>query len=114
MADPNRPHHHGRVTEKSDQDARVRELQDELRHLLSQWDPIGVYDASSDCPPGEYDCLLGPLLTRLARHDSRADLSQYLWNEVEHHFGLDPVGSGTDTFAERLIAWYAAKNQGSS
>jgi hypothetical protein len=86
-------------------------LQDELRCLLNRWDPIGVYDESLDFPPDEYDCLLGPLLTRLGRHDSRAELSEYLWREVEGHFGLDPDRRGTDGFADRLLAWYAGKNQ---
>jgi hypothetical protein len=87
-------------------------LQDELRCLLNRWDPIGVYDESLDLPADEYDCLRGPLLTRLANHDSRADLSEYLWHEIEDHFGLDPLQSGTDAFTDRLLAWYAAKNQG--
>jgi len=51
------------------------------------------------------------LLNILARGDSRADLSEYLWHEVEDHFGLDPIQSGTDSFADRLLAWYAAKKQ---
>jgi hypothetical protein len=73
----------------------------------------GVYDELTGTPPDEYDCLLGPLLTRLARGDSRASLSEYLWHEVEDHFGLDPVRCGTDGFADRLQAWYAAKSQAS-
>jgi len=75
---------------------RLADLQDELRYLLNRWDPIGIYDEVLNYPPDEYDCLIGPLLTRLARHDSRATLSEYLWNEVENHFGLDPVRCGTD------------------
>jgi hypothetical protein len=67
-----------------------------------------------DFPANEYDCLLGPLLTRLARSDSRASLSEYLWHEAEDHFGLDPVRCGTDKFADQLLAWYAAKNRHSS
>lgn len=90
---------------------RLAALQDELRYLLNEWDPIGVYDESLDFPPDEYDCLLAPLLTRLARRDSRADLSEYLWHEIEDHFGLDPLRTGTDGFADCLFAWYAAKNQ---
>src|SRR6202011_2303431 len=46
---------------------------------------------------------------RLARRDSRADLSEYLWYEVQEHFGLDPVRCGTDGFADRLLAWYAGQ-----
>jgi hypothetical protein len=88
----------------------LADLQDELRYVLNHWDPIGIYDEMLNYPPDEYDCLIGPLLTRLARHDSRATLSEYLWNEVETHFGLDPVRCGTDSFADRLLAWYAAKN----
>ena len=85
------------------------DLRDELRYLLNRWDPIGIYDESLDFPPDEYDCLIGPILTRLARRDSRASFSEYLWNELENHFGLDPVRCGTDAFADRLQAWYAAK-----
>jgi len=82
--------------------------QDELRNLLDRWHPIGIYDEEMDFPPGEYDCLIGPLPTRPGRHDARASLSEHLWYEI---FGLDPVRCGTDHFADRLLAWYAAKNQ---
>ena len=90
---------------------RLFALQDELRYLLNRWDPIGVYDELLHFPPDEYDCLLSPLLIRLTRGDSRADLSEYLWHEVEEHFRLDPVRCGTDSFADQLLTWYAAKNQ---
>jgi hypothetical protein len=88
---------------------RLAGLQAELRYLLNRWDPIGVYDESLNFPPDEYDCLIGPLLVRLAGGDSRADLSEYLWREIKEHFGLDPVLVGTDDFADRLLAWFAAK-----
>jgi hypothetical protein len=68
-----------------------------------------VYDEESDNPPDEYDCQIGPLLQRLARGDSRAELSEYLWCELEDHFGLDPGIDGTNAFADRLLAWFAAK-----
>jgi hypothetical protein len=99
------------VTEEAARPESLSALQDDLRCLLNWWDPIGVHDASLDFPPDEYDCLLGPLLTRLGRHDSQADLSEFLWHEVEDHFGLDPGRCGTDAFADRLQAWYATKNQ---
>jgi hypothetical protein len=89
---------------------RLPDLQDELRYLLNGWDPIGIHDEPLDFPPDEYDCLIAPILTRLARRDGRASFSEYLWNEIENHFGLDPVRCGTDAFADRLLAWYAAKN----
>jgi hypothetical protein len=91
-----------------DQD-RIADLQDGLRYLLNRWDPIAIYDEALNFPPDEYDCLIGPLITRLARHESRATLSEYLWNQIEDHFGLDPVRCGTDSFADCLLAWYATK-----
>jgi hypothetical protein len=90
---------------------RSADLQNEMRYLLNRWDPIGIYDADLDFPPDEYDCLISPILSRLAHRDSRASLSEYLWHEIEDHFGLDPVQCGTDRFADRLLAWYAAKDQ---
>jgi hypothetical protein len=91
----------------------LADLTSELRYLLNRWDPIGVYDADLDRPPDEYDCLIGPILTRLARGDSRASFSEYLWYQLKDHFGLDPVAHGTDAVADRLQAWYAGKNAGS-
>jgi hypothetical protein len=28
----------------------------------------------------------------------------YLWQEIEDHFGLDPIRCETDRFADRLLA----------
>lgn len=102
-----------RVTDPQLDHGRLADLQGELRYLLNRWDPIGVYDGETDVPPGEYDCLTGPILTRLARGDSRAAFSEYLRTEIESHFGLDAVRCGTDAFADRLQAWFAAKNASS-
>jgi hypothetical protein len=77
--------------------------QQNLRYLLNQWDPVGVADLVED----EYDCLLAPLWSRLTLGASRAALSEYLWFELQDHFGLDPVHHGTDLFADRLVAWAA-------
>jgi hypothetical protein len=53
-------------------------------------------------------CLLAPLWTRLTSGTTRASLSEYLWFELQDHFGLDPVRCGTDSFADRLLAWAAS------
>jgi hypothetical protein len=81
----------------------------ELRSLLNQWDPIGVYDGKLNCPPDEYDCLLGPLLTRLSHGNGRAELDEFLRREMNDHFGLDPVSCRTDVFADQLLTWWATK-----
>jgi hypothetical protein len=39
-------------------------------------------------------------------------LSEYLRSEIED-LGHDPVRCGIDRFADRLMAWYAAKDQSS-
>jgi hypothetical protein len=74
-----------------------------LRHLLNQWDPIGVADLVND----EYDCMLSPLLRRLGSGQGPADISEYLWSELEDHFGLDPANHDVDGMANRLVAWAA-------
>ena len=95
--------HHGAV----DPDALLP-LQDNLRYLLNRWDPIGIYDEKLDFPPDEYDCLIAPVLTRLSRGDGLAEMSEFLWFELEDHFGLDPTMLGADDFAAKLVAWYRA------
>jgi hypothetical protein len=88
-----------------DQD-RLSDLQGELRYLLNHWDPIGVYDEALDFPPDEYDCMIGPLLSRLDQGQAIAEISEYLWFELEDHFGLDPTPYDSDRFASTVVAWF--------
>jgi hypothetical protein len=76
------------------------------RYLLNRWDPIGVYDEKRDFPPDEYDCLIGPLMSLLNEGADVAQVSELLWFELEDHFGLDPEMKGSDSFAEKLVAWF--------
>ncbi len=82
-------------------------VQQALRSLLNGWDPIGIYDPVLDYPPDEYDCLIGPLLTLLGGGADRAELGEFLWHEIEDHFGLDPVLARTDSFADKLLLWFS-------
>lgn len=77
--------------------------QPNLRYLLNEWDPIGV----AEIAPDEYDCMIGPLLGRLLAGAGRAEVSEYLWSELEDHFGLDPARYDVDAMANRLVAWWA-------
>ncbi|MFG1791207.1 hypothetical protein [Nocardia sp. NPDC049149] len=83
------------------------EIEDNLRYLLNQWDPIGVADLVDD----EYECLVGPLLSRLNAGASRSEISKFLWSELDDHFGLNPYHApdhyGVDPLADQLVAWWA-------
>jgi len=75
----------------------------ELRRLLNEWDPIGVYDPERDWPEDEYDCLEQPLMQRL-RHGATADeIGAFLEEELTEHFGINPTGSRPHDFARRLV-----------
>jgi hypothetical protein len=80
------------------------DAQDNLRYLLNQWDPIGVADVVID----QYDCMIGPLLSMLNAGAGRAEIGEFLWYELDEHFGLSPESRGTDQLADRLVAWWAA------
>lgn len=77
--------------------------ENDLRHLLNEWDPIGVADEVQD----EYDCMLAPLLQRLRRGADQAEIGKFLRQELEGHFGLDPFGLRPDVTAARVIGWWA-------
>ena len=78
--------------------------QHNLRYLLNEWDPIGVADLVAD----EYDCMIAPLLSKLSAGAGRAEISEFLWYELEDHIGLDPAPRNVDAMADRLVAWWAS------
>ncbi|WP_432097860.1 hypothetical protein [Streptomyces sp. WAC 04229] len=75
-----------------------------LRHLLNEWDPIGVADAVQD----EYDCMLAPLLQRIRDGADPAEIGEFLRHELEDHFGLTPLRSEPEAMATRLMSWWTA------
>lgn len=54
----------------------------------------------------EYDCLISPLLTRLSNGDGASEISEFLWHDLQDHFGLDPLPGGTDDFAAKIVVWF--------
>ena len=81
----------------------IRQRQANLRYLVNEWDPVGVSDLVDD----EYECLLPPLWRLLCSGPTRAQVSEFLWTELEDHFGLEPHGDLVDPFADRLVFWSA-------
>ncbi|WP_205347024.1 hypothetical protein [Pseudonocardia broussonetiae] len=58
-----------------------------LRGILNAWDPIGVVEDGE--PPDEYDCLIAPVLDRLANGEGAGEIAAFLRAELADHFGLD-------------------------
>ena len=50
----------------------------------------GIPSASSLGPQDEYDCLIAPILDRLAAGDGADEIAAFLRRELDEHFGLDP------------------------
>lgn len=75
-----------------------------LRHLLNEWDPIGVADTVQD----EYDCMLVPLLQRLRGGADQAEIGEFLRHELEDHFGLTPLPPEPEAMAARVMSWWTA------
>jgi hypothetical protein len=85
--------------------ARAADWED-LRQLLNDWDPIGVYDPETDFPPDEYDCLYAPLMGLLRKGADAAAVADFLSRDLSDHFGLDPRPSRPEEFAARLVEWF--------
>ena len=87
------------------QDALAREMRD----LLNEWDPIGVYQDPDDAPGDldEYNDLNGPLLFRLRAGASADDIGEYLLTTLRRSYGLNPNPDWVLQFARRVTAWFA-------
>jgi hypothetical protein len=89
--------------------AWAKRAQANLRALLNEWDPIGVFDPGDDPdesgPVDEYDCIRDPLLSHLLRGDSRYEIAGFLRDELTEHFGLEPWLVTTDLI-DRIFDWW--------
>ncbi|MFD5445728.1 hypothetical protein [Streptomyces tendae] len=78
-----------------------------LRHLLNEWDPIGVPAEVQD----EYDCMHVPLLQRLRGGADQTEICEFLRHDLEDHFGLTPLPSEPGAMAARVISWWTAAGE---
>ena len=87
----------------------VKRQMAELGALVNSWDPIGVFDEDDEdgWPRDEYDCLVGPLLSRLTRGANAQEIREHLARELVDHFGLGPEMATSTEFPERVVRWYA-------
>lgn len=66
-------------------------------------------------PPGstnadEYDCMISPLLAKLAGGASSSEIRRYLDDEIRGLFGMSPLPCGTGPMANRLVAWWQTRD----
>jgi hypothetical protein len=89
--------------------AWARRAQRELRDLLNEWDPIGVFDPDDEDdgsgPVDEYDCIRDPLISHLLRGDTRYEIAGFLRDELTDHFGLEPWLVTTNVI-DRIFDWW--------
>jgi hypothetical protein len=80
----------------------------DLRWMLNEWDFIGVREFCAH--DDEYDCLLGPLLTRLASGAGVDEVATFLHDEIESHFGLN--SSDIDVAGFAVKRWPGGRAHG--
>jgi len=81
----------------------------DVRALLLEWDAIGVAD-DVECRD-EYDCLIGPLLSRLRGGADAAFLRDWITRERIDHFGLSPDHGADRALADALVVWWRRSNR---
>jgi len=89
--------------------AYVHDRVNEVRRLLNDWDFIGVFDPETNTD--EYDCMIAPLLTRLASGADAGQVQQFLDDEIAGHFGMSLGQLETGAMAERLTAWWRSDSR---
>jgi hypothetical protein len=91
----------------------VADEETELSRLLDEWDPIGVYEKWLGLPgPGEYDRLIGPVLTKLRSGCTPEEIAAFLtWDETTN-MGLRGQPDEALAAAQRINAWYHRRVSG--
>ena len=74
--------------------------------MLDAWDPIGVYESEAGPPPGEYERLVGPVLSRLHRGDGADAIAEFLTQDVRTNMGLPGRAASDLDTARWMHAWF--------
>jgi len=88
--------------------AQIRTQMRELTSLVIEWDPAAL--VSTGAPTDEYECLVGPLPSRLSEGRSPRELGEWLRVHVRDHFGS--ANPDTEEFARRVTDWYRVSRRG--
>ncbi len=89
---------------------RLRRQAARVSAWLDEWDFIGVFVDDEGPPPGEYDCLVWPLLRLLRENASDTQIGGFLQRELRRHFG---IGDDQDlpAVAARLRSWWQREGE---
>jgi len=88
----------------------IKLLIQELNNILNQWDFIGVHPFN-DGPTDEYDCLIGPIISRLNANSTNEELKNFLIKELNDHFGMPSLQiESIDDVVEKITAWWNKKD----
>ena len=80
----------------------------ELRRMLVEWDPIGVYQ-DDPRPEGddEYDDLIWPIIGWLDEGVTPEELSAHIVGVLRNHYGLSPKDDSAEIgFSRQLLTWW--------
>jgi hypothetical protein len=78
----------------------------ELQKLVWGWDLLDLRMPGVEPPEDEYDCLVGPLAGLLERGATHAEISRYLEQEMNQHFGYRPGPDHVGNSVSELLAWF--------
>ena len=97
------PARHGNDDNMTEPDAdQIERRQSNLRYLLNRWIPSAL-----PISPPMSTTVSCPSLDAAVAGASRAEITEFLWYDLEDHFGLDPEACQVDQFADQLVAWSA-------
>ncbi|GAA1732040.1 hypothetical protein [Aeromicrobium alkaliterrae] len=87
----------------------ARTAQAQLRVILNEWDPIGVfYPGDPDDLPDAldaYDCMRDPLISSLLKGADRSEVAELLRRELTDHMGIE-ASQLTDDVLDRIFVWW--------
>lgn len=92
------------TTDRSRRRDRRREIRFAARrihHSLVDWGPIG------GAPDDEYDCMIWPIMSRLASGTDVDSLAQWLMEHTEQHLGIEPEQPRERALAQSLVDQWA-------
>jgi hypothetical protein len=85
----------------------MRATMDQFRLLLNDWDPVGLIGLGA--PEDEYECLVGPVLARLAAGQDVDQIANFLRQQLDGHFGANDVAADCGHFAHTATAWWRGR-----